>query len=703
MMGDDGNMCIVNGENTESDELVCSFLRLPSSIKLLKCDPKLIYSYDISSTLLKRIELLDICAKHLIKQNDNIWYIIEKYYANTWVRWMVEKPRHDYTNEVSLLSNKTCEYPKFTIKEWENLQMTDLLKICKEYPHNYHNLDKMKYESQPLDMNLPHKPSSRVILKNISTTQDPSIYLQKKYYETLFNLGIHLQSFGNSKLVKLKSICRQNKKNADKLYEEVLSSMLLDMLLFEMRHDSSKFGILQYTLPSDMDHLRNKIMLELYQIDLSKELHFNLQEFSSILKMREIKLQIMIILELVYLKKEDDSFKKFEESYKSKLKEREINIARIKTSFIHKRNLNNNKQGSDESVDLCERMDLILDRMTIMDTLLRTIDSKEGDILLPNHIFFKDYKKKMLNKNTEASSTGFIGHVLVPCWIKRVPFAIEFISKKVKGPSLYGLKDFSHKMISSMEKKSVIEGKSKEGPYCNSINFDINSKFVSPTRCFPALTRSNSSMTIIKSNSNLGDFLESDTIVARKSLSTSRANYDVSINKLEKREMSMSDLTIDESRNKYSYLDTKPGVVNGNHITLKRSHTTSFQRIGKVKDEIKINKPSIDESFKVQVMATPLKLSPIYISKSKENIIKSPLLEIDEVSNSNTITKTPNDLKPINSLVPLMKSSDTPVNLPASKTPDISVHNKAISSTDNDMLIHSPAKRKKVCRRLFAP
>ena len=149
-----------------------------------------------------------------------------------------------------------------------------------------------------------------------------------------------------------------------------------------------------------------------------------------------------------------------------------------------------------------------------------------------------------------------------------------------------------------------------------------------------------------RTNSNLTEFLEEDNL--KRPALASRSASDLKLNRLQKRQMSVQELSLDDAvKQKQRIMEevnvTRSVLVNGKPVAFSRTHTNSFQRVGKRKLGISKEDSSLSISNDhIHVMATPAKaLSDV---NSTSVLVESPMIISETPSKSNQTIKQ--DAKP---------------------------------------------------------
>lgn len=603
--------------------LVSSFVKLPPDFEVNRDSVNII---DISSPEFDRVKNqisnADVVLKHLLRRGQQS-ILLERYFQDGWVRWDLQKlpvldnVGHGIPNYKRQASN---HYDFKTLDEWSQLKIEAIFPYWKEDEHRIPDGD--LYEQLPLIMK-PPKLSNRT--EDKSMEKDPVAYVKKKYYEILYSLNIPLAHFVKSKLSRTKVLCKQQGSE----YKDVLRSVLVDLSGFDTRYTVDHNGLLNYDdIPEECKTFRKEIIQETLNVDnnvLSKNKDVT-TDIASILKVRDIKLQIIILLEIISENNLDGSMKQYEANYENKLSERSLNMVTAVTRFSRRRK----KSKADapkiakatSAVDYCQHMDILLDKLGIAEALISTEISMQSE-QPPANKSIHEYKRGIVDKNKEMSSKGFLGYVVIPYWYKKLPFVVTFISNKIKGPRIENKVPKGNNSSNSASNYNQLRS--------SSVTSNTSDRSTSPQ--VPPLLRT-------RTNSNLIDFLEGETTKKKPTLA-SRSSSDIKLNHLEKRQMSVQDLSLDEiMKQKQQVLQEFSAVrsvlVNGKSVSFTQSHSNSFQRVGKRKiDSTTLPKTDEKSEDDIHVTATPMKpdeeikISPIFVASPAvaNTNMKSPVKE----------------------------------------------------------------------------
>lgn len=702
---------MLNAQNETT--LVGSVKELPAGVVVKLNDFQVLDLEDIPDEILSLIQGKSVLLKHLIYECTNgvfQYAILEKYCRSKWIKWQIENLDLPPFKSDQISSTRLADYPEIKVQEWNKLDIPDFMELWKE-DRDLIPEGEVDEEAQ-LDMKPPDINTEVSLKSKKDTMQDPNKYLERKYYEALFSIRMPLAYFVKSNLVRLKNLCKTHG-NPELAYRALISGMLLDIPEFDKRHDIANFGSLKYPFPQQIAELRDTILRDSYHISVQlDEVHPVMKDLVAFFKIREIKLQIIMLLELISMSNMDAKLKNFEKRYTSKFKARAINVTRAGKFFRNKK-MNNHKRkpiGSEKpELDFCEKLDLMVDKLCIADILLSVESTENIDKdkeTFTTHDRIIEHRKNILNGGKEASSLGFISYVLVPYYNRKTPYAVELITRKIKGPDLKSTALKAKRSGSAKVTSKILEEPlEKHAPLSlpslsrqnslTSIASTLNSSTPSPCPVPPTIKRHNSTVLPAllnsRTSSNLGEFLESEVQTVRHPSLVSRTKSDMSFNRLQKRQLSVNDLTVNGTQKKKPLASEKSqpmAVINGKSIKLA-SGTSSFQRVGKRKSES--TRGNIETAVAaVQVMATPhgKKLSSSTTQDRNNTIVASPL-----VHNTSLVS----------SELPLDTIKATPI-----KYTNIQRYQSASTQLGDTLMdgkmVKSPQLQgKKVRRRLFAP
>lgn len=573
--------------------------------------------------------------KHICTNSKKEHFLLEGYGPGFWVKWP-----YTYFNEYSLpkksteitSSLKLERGKRETLKTWDEMRFKELLHLWSEEPKTSHKIEKdtcFKLDMKPPDM----KGQSRVNVDH----SDPKEYIENKYYDALFSIHVPLAYFVKSNLVRVKNTCRTKYGSGSYkiAYQTILQKFLLSIAQFNDRHDNRL--LLEPFGSPIADEKRNNCLTK-FVIQTGNNTGSTITDLCVIFKSREIKLQILLLLEIIGLNNLDCNFKDFEKRYKSKLKKRSLNLTKQRLIRRKPKKAVNQQNKDIEKIatplDYCEQLDLYLDRACILDILLSSETPNPDALEIPNGTI-QEHKSNILNKNKEASLVGFINYVLIPYFTKKVPHAVDFIIQKLKGPSMRPKRapkkitdttggsspstaELYNKLSTSQRtSRSSIINSVPSSPALNGTDPNMFSR-KSITTPIPELSN-------FRTNSNLNEFLESETRSLRRPSQLGRTKSDLTMNHLQKRQFSVSDLSTSRVTSPSS-IPAFSRTVNGVHI----STNNSFRRVGKRKDinETVPFSESIDSEENVQVQATPAVKNRTTTPNKRaqlQSIVESPL------------------------------------------------------------------------------
>ncbi|GCE99078.1 hypothetical protein ZYGM_000310 [Zygosaccharomyces mellis] len=611
--------------------LIASVRNLPLSLRL-ELDGAQVNAYEefvpnvISETRANKIGL-----KHLIYNMDKC-YLLERYGNGFWICYEViqvdlQEVEDGFTGD-ELLINWAA------IKEWNLLGFKDLLPLWRE------DYTSRQVTQQALDLEM--RPPGEDNSHNEVMKLDPATFLETKYYDSLFNIHLPLAYFVKSTLSRLKNACNVTfgKENA---YLSIILGSLKRIDEFDQRHADG--GLVIKDLGPIAAEQRQSC-LEKFGIkmngddtDDNNDKSNSIKELPAILKIREIKLQIVILLETIAYHQLDANFENFESRYRSKLKKRSLNLTKQKAlpmkSKLNRRKLPNQTNKTSELLDYCEQLDLYLDKICILDILLASEPAVPEDEDIGT---IQEHKKNLLNKHKESSSVGFINYVLVPYFAKRVPNAVKFTIQKLKGPSLRSRRT-SERSVPERSSSSFTDFKQES---LSRLSSTPSSPQPSAATSWYKNNTANQELLNTKTGSNAGSLFESGSSLLKKPAFISRTKSDLTMNLMRKRQLSVTELSSND-RTTIGNNDKN----NGERARLLTQSQKSFRRVGIRKSEKDPPDPKAgkEETKGVQVMSTPLvKASDGTPNKRAKlhNIVESPVDARTAEQRSTTITNEEN-------------------------------------------------------------
>ncbi|SCU99510.1 LANO_0F02058g1_1 [Lachancea nothofagi CBS 11611] len=713
---------LVNGkQQLNSLRFIGSYWEIPSSLMDLTQLPSIVAESDLPRELLHVLAHGNSFGKHVFKTSDdglNQLFVFEYYLNEYWSLW---KPVCFALEELDCLpklvtsdASKAVTRSSTHLSKWADLDISDLLHVWKEDRQLY-----IKEDSElmgDLDMKSCRKQSERSRQKKSSERDwsivEPKIYLQKKYYETLFSLRIPLVYFVKSNLVRTKNLSQDLENTNHIAYQTHLTDLLLEVEDFDARHNS---GIMEYDLNSEtISGIRDNCLAKIGDL-LTSGVSNTFKDISLAFKVRELKLQIVLLLELIALSCMDSQLDNFEEKYKFRMRKRAKRLASTKISSRSNSKWAR-KETKAQSLDYCEKLDVYLDKLCIIDTML-LIDASiqksspvKDDGVNSAAARVRELKKNMLNSGKETSSQGFITYVLIPHFMKKTPHAVDFISRKIKSPR------FDHPIRVEKRNTSNLSAAANNHDYTNSYEpsssppSEVNAKessVTSPlspehyqlnTHVYKRITLSQRPPTLnSRGSSHLSEALELESGSSKKYISATRGNSDLFLNKLQRRQLPATDLITDSgstvSRSKselvgMSEARPKQPLIN------RTSSTGVFQRVNKRKLDPR-KTTLVSSNLNVQVQATPYGKNRSAVSLQVHNptIIESPSINVEDY-NSN--------------IGPLASRPVSHIGTPSKFLPQdhMQVPASGAKATDNnyDVIDSSRSEKvKKVRRRLFAP
>ncbi|UCS20253.1 uncharacterized protein HLK63_F06809 [Nakaseomyces glabratus] len=732
----------------EQWSVVATLPVLPPDITIATDHPRVVHANILPDDVLSEVGNTPIYCKHILTDADDKFYVMERYGKEYWVIWIVEMDKHSITKLIDLIEfsdevttkefGSTNGYQSIdeinnygTSKaEWDEIKITKIFNSFAESTKDR----KIIGNSSELFMTLPSNNEQN---KNTRTetclVSDPKIYFNQRYYSTLFELDNAITYFVKSHLPRVRNLFKANTSTSDYLsqYIALIKSSLIPVRNFDERHTLNGLTTLLSTFDPNSEILE---LLTASQNLTDDSLGNDLSEkmlMLSVLKYRELKIQVVLLLEMMHLLSLDEQFDSFEKQYKNKLEQRSRNVNR--SSFMQRRSRtrknpstsreldspkgndinNNNDNNSNNNVndgtfkittqtdtiqnnifDFYELLDIYLDKLLITDILMSSTnldnnntdsesDQPEENMVETKKYNFQHYMKRILDKNDEASVVGFVNYTLIPYYNRKAPNTIKFIIQKLKGPSMRKqplkrittgntVNESTPLMDNSFNDFSNINNgtdplRASSVQYASSEKNKEELRSSSPSRKSTFLSQ--------RANSNLTDFIEKEGSVNKRLLPISRTTSDISF--LEKRQFAVDNSRHLDSQNPQvsttSDKNTQPKMSN----SISRLKQQSFRRVGRNKS-----------IFKKSTDATS---SFAFSHKS-----------IKEVNETNTIQvlSTPMGKRQSN----LKAQEQSPLII---ESPDAGIIAKSQTNvkgnSENNNTKTSIPPNKKVKRRLFAP
>lgn len=610
-------------------ELTASVKNLPSSLRL-DLDNAHVNSYEeFVPNVIDESRASKISLRHLVHNLDR-YYLLERYGSGFWIRYDVieidlEEVCDEFTGDEQLINWAA-------IKEWKLLGFKDLLPLWKE--------DYVSRSASQQALVLEMKPPGEDKSHNEVIKLDPVSFLENKYYDSLFNIHLPLAYFVKSTLSRLKNACHVTF-GKESAYFTVILGSLKRIDEFDQRHAD---GGLMIKDVGKVAAEKRRSFLEKFGVNINgydtennSDQSSSIKELPGILKIRETKLQIIILLEAIVCQKLDSNFENFENRYKSKLKKRSLNLTKLRAlpmkSKLNRRKSSNNLKTS-EQLDYCEQLDLYLDKICILDILLASEPAVPGD---ENIDTIQEHKKNLLNKHKESSSVGFVNYVLIPYFAKRVPNAVRFTIQKLKGPSLKSRRT-SERNVPEKTSSSLDDTRNESISRLSSTPSSPLPDMVTPWHKHNSI---NQELLNSKTGSNASTFFESGSSLFKKPAFISRTKSDLTMNLMRKRQLSVTDLSSNDRT-----VAAGDDRNNSEKIRLLTQSQKSFRRVGirKSEKEPPESKSGKKETEAVQVMGTPLiKVSEETPSNKRvklQNIVESPVGDGSALGESTAITTT---------------------------------------------------------------
>lgn len=626
-----------------------------------------------------------------IKSNvDNKYFVLQRYSRDQWIQWEVidtKDTMESYATEESAILQKLAGSDHIYSKVIDYLGVSKPRKLFKLWQENRH--DKHEHSNiKPLSLNMQPPNSSSVNTSSKITDnryKDPKLYISTRYYECLFKIHVQLAYFVKSNMSRFKNMCNTTyRTDAKNTYTSILDSLCIDIPTFDKRYDLKHFT----SNGSFNDEFAIKLRDDRINKLVNKDTEIN--DFITIVKAREIKIQIIFLLELIYSDNMDNNFIDFDTRYKENLKKRSLNISRIEMSNFRIRKKKKKKKLLEEKdidskdnieshnnvskLDYCEKLDIYIDKLNILDILLSTINTNYSELDNDTNNQLEEDKANLMNKNKETSSVGFIKYVIIPHYARRIPNTIKYIIKKLKGPNMKTKKPIEKKRVISLSQDSIPEKlTSRNLSQQSDIVSSKSSSFKSQVFIAPKLSRQLTesilpdSLTIeklrSKNNSVLNEFFDKGSNTERNSI-LQRTKSDMTMTLLQKRQLSV---TGSSNKNKNEGARQQDGSEVNSNLSRQKifsfksptAHQPSFRRVGKKKidpsQELFLNGSTPSKCVgegQIEVFATPA--YPVDSSSAKkrtrmDHIVESPMdgeVTDDDNENSNKQNKKTSPSKP---------------------------------------------------------
>ncbi|SCU83995.1 LAME_0C07712g1_1 [Lachancea meyersii CBS 8951] len=644
----------------EGLQFVGSHLQIPDSLVDYTIAPVMIMESEASPEALRVLSRGSKALRHVLKScNETLsqWYVLENYVNKCWLLWtLIESAEDKISNllgtEITSANGTVPVPPSVSYSSWIEYKVPDLLKRWAEDTclHNTESSELMGEVSMRPSRKVSTNRRYRYDQSKSSSMVDPKTYLQRKYYEALFSLRIPLAYFVKSNLVRTKLLSQGPDKSDHLPYQMHLADLTLDIENFDKRQSE---GLLVTDLLSEVaSEIRINCLNKLENL-IKSGVPTVISDLLLVFKVREIKLQIILLLELIALNGLDSKLDNFEVKYKTKLKKRVKKVARAGLSSRYKKK-DVKAHTNTQQLDYCEKLDVYVDKLCIIDAMLLTDVSLQKNspakIVTPDSAMHssRELKKNMLDPEKEASASGFITYVLIPYFKKKAPHAVAFVSRKLKGPHFEALSRTESKRsplnaVSGTSNPDL--GKKSDRPDSPASQGDLPAtlplsveQLHPPSKIYmrASLPRRPSILNS-RSNSQLSEILDMETGNSKKYGSVTRGNSDLFLSKLQKRQLPATDLAFDSdaliSRTKSDLVF--PSETEPEHSQTKRkTSTATFIRTTRRKIEPKKVVLSSAEKFSVQVEATPHGKRPGFEAEHIRNpaIIESPLASLAKAS-----------------------------------------------------------------------
>ncbi|KAL6942261.1 hypothetical protein ACO0QE_003430 [Hanseniaspora vineae] len=480
----------------------------------------------------------------------------------------------------------------------------------------------------------PKTPASDRNLSKVLDEVDAKQYLKDRYYTFIYSSELKMSHFVKNTLSKVKLLCKNKSSGSTEatiFYQRLLEETALSFTAFDMKYENLSTKLIKEE--DNYEKLRQSLITQQWDISDHEELSQMkdaLAKLNCIHKLRELKLQIIICLELLTFTTLDKNFINFESRYKKKLTQKAFLYSSNLIGRKRKTKTKKPKHEKSVPVDLCDTLDIWVDKLCITETILGINSSPTH----PTELKIDTYiKTKLLRAASESSSPGFHKQVLLPFYSRKVPNAVNFVSNKMKGTS------FNKKITENNNNKKETSHSQRK-----------NSATVTPSYSISVRKR--------RSSSKLSDLLQGQPV------NTLLQRTKSDLNLLEKRSTPVSDTPVERTSSSFykakSQMNDVENSGNQNGATLHRKHSelydvddhnsvfvngksvklarlsssvSSFQRVGKKQlDSSQALKAisSVRKASQVQVEETPkAKSNNIDVIESPQTaqIVNSPLMQ----------------------------------------------------------------------------
>lgn len=333
---------------------------------------------------------------------------------------------------------------------------------------------------------------------------DPQSFFIAKYYHMLYSLNSSSRNSNKDRfynyvkhnvkglllkhcdqVVKLNSASSSTSKGTTNtiLYKNVIENSVLSSSELDSKYSNFdwKFKNLenntlnQYEYEFDLKYNRNAFIFKNWNLMMNKKIDSDNQQNEDLInavlgifKIRELKLQIITHLELLTFTTLDSNFSKFDEIYKSS-----SSFAFNKTI---KKNKRRKKSANGEPLDLCQRLNLLVNKLCITESLIEPslkLSSEEQQTAallnldsnfnisagkrtneIPTKLLVNWYLKYCLfNESNDESLLGFYNNCLVLIYKKRLPKCLRYFKDKFEGTTFEN--SFKQDLSSESNYKSI--------------------------------------------------------------------------------------------------------------------------------------------------------------------------------------------------------------------------------------------------------
>lgn len=562
-------------------------------------------------------------------------YVLEYFFNEELILYRLPYKESEKLLQFLLNFENTAQTSKSVLKQGDLNSIPSFLQYIKVENPPSQNRSRPLVDLQNVSFFKAKTPAPGGDLSKALDKLDAKQYFTDKYYTFIYSSELRMAHFVKNTLSKVKLLCKNKSSGSTEatiLYQKLLEETALSFTAFDSKYENQSTELIKEE--ANVEKLRRSLLARNWEIhDYEELIEMNdaLTKLNCIHKLRELKLQIVICLELLSFTTMDKNFINFESRYKKKLIQKAYLYS--SSNFIGRKRKTKTKKiehDTNVSIDLCDTLDIWVDKLCITETILGI----NSNSVHPTELKIDTYiKTKILRAASESSSPGFYKQVLLPFYSRKVPNAVNFVSNKMKGTS------FNKKITENNKDKKDITRLEKK-----------NSLTGTPSSNIPGQKR--------RSSSKLLDLLQGQSVntllqrtksdlylLERRSTPISDTPAERNSSSVLKASSQINDANVSGSQNRaglhrrhselYDADDHNSVFVNGKSVKLARfsSSVSSFQRVGKKQfenPEAVKNVSILNKAFQVQVEETPKAKSnnnDVIESPQTAQIINSPLMQ----------------------------------------------------------------------------